>query len=103
MPSRLPRDARFRPKPRVLVRQVDAEAVLLDLETARYFSLNATGRRVWELLSAGAPVAATLEALAAEFDAPPAELEADVAALVEELESSGLLLRDGPEGSEGLP
>ncbi len=57
MPSPLAPTTRFRPKPNVLVRELGGEAVLLDIETGRYFGLNATGVRIWALLGEGEELA----------------------------------------------
>ena len=37
----------------VIVTELDGEAVLLNLDTKLYFSLNATGVRIWKLLAEG--------------------------------------------------
>lgn len=67
--------------------------MLLDLESGRYFELNATGRRIWELLDEGSSLARVLDRLVAEFDAPREELESDLLTLVGELDREGLLHR----------
>src|SRR3954453_17717503 len=46
MPTSVAPGARFRPHPRVRMRQVAGEAVLLHLDRGEYFTLNATGTRV---------------------------------------------------------
>jgi hypothetical protein len=84
---------RLRPSERAVMRGLDDEAVVLDLRSGQYFSLNATGRRVWELVAAGCDVAAVVDALAGEFDAPRSALADDVGALLAELVEVGLLVR----------
>jgi len=69
------------------------EAVLLDLDTGNYYGLNATGRRVWELLSSGLSLSATIAAMESELDVPRATLQADVEALLSDLERVGLVAR----------
>ena len=86
-----PLAARFRAKPDVLVRELDGEAVLLDLDTGRYFGLNETGRRIFELLGGERTLANLLEILVGEFAAPREELERDLAELLGELEREGLI------------
>ena len=49
MPTSVAPGARFRPHPRVRMRVVAGEAVLLHLDRGEYFTLHATGLRVWEL------------------------------------------------------
>jgi hypothetical protein len=88
--------ATFRPSPDVVVREIDGEAVLLDLASGRYFGLNAVGTRAWTALAAGGSVDEAVAAVAAEFDAPDAEIAADIAALVSELLARGLLTPAAP-------
>ena len=72
----------------------DGTGVLLDLRSKFYFTLNDTGVAVWKLIAAGEAVEARVlaERIARKFDAPSVEaVEADVKALLEELEAEGLL------------
>jgi hypothetical protein len=82
----------------VIFRELDGEAVLLDLASGRYFGLNAVGTRTWALLAAGTSLADATAALAAEFDAPAAEIAADVKSLVSDLLARGLLVAAAPPG-----
>ncbi len=77
----------------VIAKQVGTEMVLLDYDRGIYYGLNPAGARVWQLLSEGKETAAIVDALAQEYDAERATIEADVAALLQDLESRGLLLR----------
>ena len=75
-----------------VVGQPTAEgAVLMDMSTGECFELNRTGARIWSLLTAGRSVSSTAAAVAAEFAAPPAAVESDVRALVEEFGRRGLV------------
>jgi hypothetical protein len=87
----MPRDTIYRVSADVVFRELDGEAVLLDLASGRYFGLNAVGTRVWTALAGGATAAEAVDAVAAEFDAPPAEIAADIDALVADLIARGLL------------
>jgi len=78
MPSALPSTTRFRPKANVLVRELDGEAVLLDVATGRYFGLNATGVRIWVLLGEGEELGRIGERLQSEY-APAPESSATIA------------------------
>lgn len=78
----------------VLFRKFGDEAVLLHLSTERYFSLNDSALRIWELLSAGESLAATAELVASEYDVDPATVASDVEALLGELERLGLITVD---------
>ena len=79
----------------VVFRELDGETVLLDFATGRYFGLNAVGTRLWTLIAEGTGIAAAIDAIAAEFDAPRDEVARDVEELVTELITRGLLVRDG--------
>jgi hypothetical protein len=78
---------RFRPTPRVAVREVEAELVLLDLEEGSFFVSRGTGPRVWELLSDGCSVdeVALLvsDRYGEELDTVKADVEAFVKLLLE--------------------
>jgi hypothetical protein len=82
---------RFRHAKRAAWRRVSDEAVILDVETAHYFSLAGPGLRVWELLGEGRTVPEAAALLAAEYDAPAGVIGRDVGELVKRLRSEGLL------------
>lgn len=84
---------RLRPAPRVLHRRVGADSVLLDVASGRYFELNPTGTRVWELLAQGPTRTELVAVLEAEFEADAGELAADLESLLGELLDRGLLER----------
>lgn len=75
----------FKHSGRVAWRKVADEAVILDVETAAYYSLRGTGLRIWELLGEGRPVEDIVSRLGAEFDAPEAVIRRDCGELVERL------------------
>lgn len=75
----------------VVFRRVGEETVLLDFERGVYFGLNEVGSRVWELLEAGKEEAEIVDVLTGEYEAGRPEIAQDVAALLGELASHGLL------------
>ena len=75
----------------VLMREVDGEAVLLNLATEAYFGLDEVGTRMWYALTEGESLAVAFERLAAEFEVEPARLEADLRGLLQRLLSLGLV------------
>lgn len=75
----------------VFTRLDAAEAVLLHLETKRYYSLNETGARLWELLQAGKPPTGMAEALQEEYIVTGAQAIAAVQAFLGELHQEGLV------------
>lgn len=72
-------------------RKVAEEAVILDVDTAHYYSLTGAGLRAWELLGDGCTAAALAAALEREFAAAPGVIAADVSDLLAELKREGLV------------
>jgi hypothetical protein len=69
----------------VMARRVSDESVLLDLESGRYYGLDAIGARVWELLGEKRTVQDVCRILAPEYDVPREQFEKDVLVLLESL------------------
>ena len=84
-------DAAFRIPDDVIFRELDGEAVVLNLDTGIYFGLDAVGTRIWRLLEERKPLKTVLETLVDEYDAPPERLRNDLLAFVERLSGKGLL------------
>jgi|GEM_PF-3882412 len=84
-----------RPAPRVhpsvAAQAYGNEMLLVHLENGRTFSLNATARRMWELINDGCSAKEVAERLAAHFDASKERLEADAAELIRQLEAEAVL------------
>lgn len=76
---------------RVVSEVLDDGAVLLNLDSGIYFTLNATGTRMWQLLGEHGAVAPVHAALQSEFDVEPEQLARDLDGLVEQLVAKGLL------------
>jgi len=75
----------------VLVRILDRESVLLNLETEQYFGLDETGTRMWQLVTASVNIEAAYQELIAEFDVEPELLRSHLMELLTRLVDSGLL------------
>ncbi|MEU7283226.1 lasso peptide biosynthesis PqqD family chaperone [Streptomyces sp. NPDC045431] len=69
----------------------DYGTVLLDERSGQYWELNPAGTVVVRTLMAGGDEAAAADALVTAYDIERARAEQDVAALVAELRSSGLV------------
>jgi len=77
----------------VMSRELDGEAVLLDLTSGRYFGLNATAARVWALLVEGLDREAITARIVVEFQVTPQLARSDVDAFIDALLERGLLLQ----------
>ncbi len=75
----------------VVFRELQGEAVILNLESSMYFGLDPVGTRTWQLLETHRSLRAVWEAMQEEFDAPGDTLQADLLTLVDELSKNGLL------------
>ena len=75
----------------VLVRFLDRESVLLNLETEQYFGLDETGTRMWQLVTASPSIDTAFEALLAEFEVEPEMLRSNLVELLDRLVDCGLL------------
>ena len=76
----------------VLVRFLDKESVLLNLETERYFGLDETGTRMWQLVTSSENVDAAYAQLLNEYDVEAELLRNNLRELLEKLTSNGLLV-----------
>lgn len=77
--------------PNVLVRFLDKESVLLNLDTERYFGLDETGTRMWRLVTTAPNIDAAYRELQNEFDVEPELLRLHLAELLARLVDNGLL------------
>ena len=75
----------------VLIRVLAEESVLLNLETERYFGLDQTGTRMWQLVVAAPSIQDAYEQLLDEFDVEAELLRANLSDLLGRLVDHGLL------------
>jgi len=90
-PTRREAPLRLRPSPDVLSQRYDDSVVLLNLGTDRFFHLNRTGARFWELLDKGSNVTEIHEILSREFDIEEMQLTAEISRLIAELRAEELV------------
>ena len=77
--------------PHVLVRFLDKESVLLNLETERYFGLDETGTRMWQAVTTAPNIDAAYQELQNEFDVESELLRLHFTELLGRLVDNGLL------------
>lgn len=85
-------EQRLRPHPDVAAAAVDDDTTaLLHLGSEMYFSLNATGTRIWQDLHQGLPLREISRRLQEAFGIAAQEAERDVLELLAELAEHGLV------------
>ncbi len=75
----------------VLIRHLDGESVLLNLESERYFGLDGTGTRMLDLVTAMPSVDSAYQKLLEEFEVEPTLLREHLNELLSRLVENGLL------------
>ncbi len=74
------------------------EAVILSLQTGRYYGLDAVGSRIWELVRTPTRVAAIRDAILQQYDVAPDRCEHDVLNVLHQLAAEGLVeISDGTD------
>lgn len=93
---------RYRPaSPQIISETLEGEAVIIDLDSGTYYSLDALGSRIWDLLRSGVETARAAEDLAERFEGSDAELAGAVEGFAARLVAEGLLgsTEDAPPAS----
>ena len=75
----------------VMVRFLDGESVFLNLETEHYFGLDATGTRMWQLVTGAPDIDTAYRQLLEEYDVAPELLRENLGELLSRLVDNGLL------------
>ena len=75
----------------VLVRALDKESVLLNLETERYFGLDEVGTRMWQLLTTKQSIDGAYRELLNEYDVEADQLRDNLLELLNGLLANGLV------------
>jgi hypothetical protein len=85
--------SKYCPDPDVLVQRMGQEMILLHLRTNRFYELNRTGARLWELVCAGLDRSGVQEQMSCEFDVDAAQLGTEIDGLLATLAAEQLLNR----------
>ncbi len=75
----------------VLIRELDGESVILNLDSECYFGLDEVGTRMWMALTTAASVQAAYEALMDEYEVDAELLRSDLTGFIEKLVGQGLV------------
>ncbi|MEL6494583.1 MAG: PqqD family protein [Cyanobacteria bacterium J06623_7] len=74
-----------------LYSEIDAEAVVLDINSGTYFGLNEVSNRIWQLLQTPTDFPKLIAQILAEYDVSPEEAKADVESLLHDMLNAGLV------------
>jgi len=91
MEEKINLDHKYVPSDEVVAREIEGELVLVPLTSGigdleeELFSLNATGKAIFNKLDGRKSLRVVIEELSRDFEAEPAEIEEDVRGLMEEL------------------
>ena len=83
-------DSRVQIEEEVVYRELEGEAVVLNLKTGRYFGLDPVGTRIWQLLPDHS-LREILRLLVSEYEAGEQQIREDLIRLVEQLRDQQLV------------
>ncbi|MBK5186929.1 MAG: PqqD family protein [Gemmatimonadaceae bacterium] len=83
---------RYKAIPEALVATLSDGAVLLNLQTKRYFSLNETGTRIWEMVQQSTDEETIVATLLGEYDVEESMARGEVRRILEELIDAQLIV-----------
>lgn len=81
----------FQPTAGQVYADLAGDLAILDSKSGIYYGLDPVGARIWSLMVEWKSVAEIREILLEEYDVAPAQLEADIAHLFEDLFGKGLI------------
>jgi hypothetical protein len=83
---------RYKAITEALVATLSDGAVLLNLQTKRYFSLNETGTRIWEMVQQAADEEAIVATLLRDYEVEEPMARAEVRRILDELIEAQLIV-----------
>ena len=78
--------------PNVIHEIIDGEAVLVNLETGRYYSMAGAAAVVWDCLEKGLKSAQIVEVVAAQYEGDQAEIASTIQRLFDDLQTEQLIM-----------
>jgi len=85
-------EMRLHPNPDVISQQLENSMILLHLRTNRFYELNRTGARLWELLGSGLSRAEIKKQMMEEFDVDPVQFGGEMKELLELMKKEDLIV-----------
>ena len=88
--------------PSTLYREVQGEAVLLQLDSGEYFGLDPVATRIWQLIVEKGELSEVEEAMLSEYDVDTTVLSDDIGRMVDELVARRLVeIEETPATASG--
>jgi hypothetical protein len=84
----------LKPNPNVISRRLGDDIVLFNLDSDRFYELNGTAARFWELLHQGQDVDEIRKQLLEEFSVDAEQLKGESSALIDSLRQENLITSD---------
>jgi hypothetical protein len=75
----------------VVAQRVGDSLILLHLKSNRFYELNSTAARLWELLGEGCALTEIHQRLRSEFDVNDADLDRNISGMMNSLQKEGLI------------
>ncbi len=85
---------RYRIPQDILFHELSGEAVLLNLASGQYYSLDEIGTQMWVLLAEHGEIEPVIAALLQEYEVTEQQLRVDLEKLISDLTVQGLLEKD---------
>jgi hypothetical protein len=83
----------------VINETIDGEAIMINLATGNYYSLDSIGGEVWELLDQSSSVEQVVTALGRRYEASEETIRSAVEDLLQQLSREELVVRDDSPGA----
>jgi hypothetical protein len=87
-----------RPNANVLFKRLGDEIILFHLDTDRFYELNGTAARFWELLAAGEDAAGVRRQMLKEFSVESNEFDREAKTFLASLKKESLVVADEKSG-----
>jgi hypothetical protein len=91
MPQEITPDTTIKRNIEVFASEIDDEVVMMNIESGRYYGMDAVGSRIWELISEKIRVRDLIAALVEEYDVGEEQCWSDVMEFLHELSDQNLI------------
>ncbi len=76
---------------KIVWRNIDGEAIILNLDTGFYYSLNKIGTIIWQMLNEKKKIPQIIEAMCRDYNNATSKIGRDIEFLIKDLSKEGLL------------